>query len=158
MATSLSFGQLQWDPVSIVAQITVIQCCYYMVLGLLIVIGDAIFDCIAFLQVDQLFDPVVISFATPLGRASILAFVINSLVIGLILVKVVGRAKRVLDFSATSFIVHLAFVMLFSGFPLSWRWWLLQAICVTLQTLLAEFICIRREMKEISMAQPAVQV
>jgi len=78
MSTALT--QLQWDPISIAAQITIIQCSYYMVLGLLVVIADAIFSCLPVLQVDQIFDPIIISFSTSLGRASILAFILNSIV------------------------------------------------------------------------------
>lgn len=74
-----TFSQ-QWDPKAILYQIVTIQCCYYLVLGGLIVIADLLFNCFSQLRLDQLFDPSILSFHTPLGLASMTAFVANSII------------------------------------------------------------------------------
>lgn len=62
--------------------------------------------------------------------------------------KVVGKARRILDFAVTSTIFHLVIVSLTFSIPLTWEWWVVQILCVILQTLLGEYISARIEISE----------
>lgn len=64
------------------------------------------------------------------------------------LVKIVGRAKKILDFTVTSTLIHFVICLSIFSIPYRWEWWVIQIICVILQTIIAECICARIEMAE----------
>uniref|UniRef100_A0A914HMG5 Ubiquitin-like modifier-activating enzyme 5 n=1 Tax=Globodera rostochiensis TaxID=31243 RepID=A0A914HMG5_GLORO len=67
---------------------------------------------------------------------------------------VIGRARLCLDFAITLHVVHFLIGCLFNWtFPTQFTWWLLQVISASLCTILAEWLCSRREYAEIPLAQ-----
>ena len=69
---------------------------------------------------------------------------------------IVQRTKLCLDFSATAFFLHLVASLIYnSGWPYSASWWVLQFSCVTITCVLAEFLCMRSEMKSIPLGMSA---
>jgi protein SYS1 len=71
---------------------------------------------------------------------------------------IVQRARMCLDFSVTVFVVHLVVVCVDEGFPRSFAWWLLMAVCATLMATLAENLCMRREMRAIQLSGDVLTV
>jgi len=65
---------------------------------------------------------------------------------------VVERAKKCLDFAATMHIIHLVVCMCYSGFPTNWLWWLLMLTTMVITAVLGEYLCWRREMREIPLS------
>lgn len=63
----------------------------------------------------------------------------------------VERAKKCLDFTATMYIIHLILCVLYNGFPTSFLWWFVYIVCVVVTSLLGEWLCMRRELKDIPM-------
>jgi len=61
----------------------------------------------------------------------------------------IERAKKCLDFSATLYIVHLFICIIYGGWPSSFTWWIVNLTCLALMALLGEWLCIRRELREI---------
>ncbi|KAK4781198.1 hypothetical protein SAY87_017304 [Trapa incisa] len=61
----------------------------------------------------------------------------------------IERAKKCLDFSATVYMIHLLFCMLYGGFPSSITWWVVNGTGLAIMALLGEYLCIRRELREI---------
>jgi protein SYS1 len=61
---------------------------------------------------------------------------------------VVERAKKVLDFSCTLHAFHL-FITVLVGVPTQWTWWILMGVSLLVMTLLGEFLCMRKELREI---------
>eukprot|EP01122_Echinamoeba_exundans_P006211 TRINITY_DN1707_c0_g1_i1.p1 TRINITY_DN1707_c0_g1~~TRINITY_DN1707_c0_g1_i1.p1 ORF type:complete len:157 (-),score=15.26 TRINITY_DN1707_c0_g1_i1:535-1005(-) len=135
-----------FDPALTAAQILALQCLFYLFLGAFSAMSDLIFN--AAISVDQVFEWSVVSFGTASGRAIISASLINSSILAVALVFIVHRAKSVLDFTATIYFLHFLMCLLFSGFPSNWLWWLLQLVCFGIQTLLGEYLCVRREIRE----------
>lgn len=66
------------------------------------------------------------------------------------MVNIVSRPKKVLDFSVTRFFIHFIVCCIVSAsFPDSWIWWLCHILAIIVETLLGEYLCVRREMKKI---------
>lgn len=63
----------------------------------------------------------------------------------------VERAKKCLDFTVTLYIIHLILCCLYNGFPTSFLWWFVYVLCVVVTALLGEWLCMRRELKDIPM-------
>ena len=62
---------------------------------------------------------------------------------------VVERAKKCLDFAATLYIIHLFICIVYGGWPASVTWWVVNITGLAIMALLGEYLCIRRELKEI---------
>ena len=62
---------------------------------------------------------------------------------------VVERSKKCLDFTATVYILHAVVTVAFGGFPRSATWWLTEGLAMLAMVLLGEFLCSRREMRDI---------
>lgn len=63
------------------------------------------------------------------------------------------RAKKCLDFSVTLYIIHLFICIVYGGWPASVTWWVVNGTGLALMSLLGEWLCIRREMREIPMSR-----
>ncbi|KAL9272692.1 SYS1-like protein [Drosera capensis] len=62
---------------------------------------------------------------------------------------IIERAKKCLDFSATLYIIHLFISTLYGGWPSSITWWVVNGTGLAVMALLGEYLCIRRELREI---------
>lgn len=65
------------------------------------------------------------------------------------LVFVVERAKKCLDFSATLCIIHIFICIIYGGWPSSLTWWVVNISGLAVMALLGEYLCIKRELREI---------
>ncbi|CAI0386849.1 unnamed protein product [Linum tenue] len=61
----------------------------------------------------------------------------------------IERAKKCLDFSATVYIIHLFICLIYGGWPSSLTWWVVNLTGLAVMALLGEYLCIRRELREI---------
>nr|DAD26969.1 TPA_asm: hypothetical protein HUJ06_028437 [Nelumbo nucifera] len=61
----------------------------------------------------------------------------------------IERAKKCLDFSATIYIIHLFMCIVYGGWPSSITWWVVNGTGLAVMALLGEWLCIRRELREI---------
>lgn len=69
------------------------------------------------------------------------------------LVYLVERAKKCLDFSATLYIIHTFICIIYGGWPSSLTWWVVNVSGLAVMALLGEYLCIRRELREIPIAR-----
>lgn len=84
------------------------------------------------------------------GQISILASLLNVVIVILALTQIVVKAKKVLDFALTAYIFHFLICMIYSGLRnLQWRWVWVNLILVALTITLGEFICLKLEQKQI---------
>ena len=61
----------------------------------------------------------------------------------------VERAKKCLDFTATLFLIHAMLCVAYAGWPRSFEWWAVNLVSLILMAVLAEWLCLRRELREI---------
>ncbi|KAI3977348.1 hypothetical protein MKX01_000261 [Papaver californicum] len=141
------YGAMVWDPWLIVSQIICLQCLYYLTLGILmsILVGTRV----SRMSLVYFFDYSTLTTSTVTGWCVIVAFLLSSLAGAGIMLHLVERAKKCLDFSATLYIIHFFICLVYGGWPSSITWWIVTGTCLGLMALLGEWLCIKREMREI---------
>ncbi|CAK9211511.1 unnamed protein product [Sphagnum troendelagicum] len=141
------YGAMVWDPWLILAQIVCIQCLYYISLGILLYafVGTQV----PRFTLKYFFDYTLVTATSIVGWSTLAAFFVNALAGAGYVFLLVERAKKCLDFTITMYIIHLVFCILYNGLPSSFLWWLVYIVCVVVTSLLAEWLCIRRELKDI---------
>ena len=93
------------------------------------------------------------------GYVTVISFVAVAVASSPVLLVVVGRAKKCLDFCATMYLWHAVAVCIVSrSVPASVVWWLAAAVCVALSTVVSEMVCLRQEMKEIPVSGTSLLV
>ncbi|KAF4372450.1 hypothetical protein F8388_027123 [Cannabis sativa] len=141
------YGTVVWDPWLIVAQIFCLQCVYYLTLGLFlsILVGFRV----SRMSLVYFFDYATLTASTVTGWCVIASFLLSAIASAGYLVFVVERAKKCLDFSVTVFIIHLFICIVYGGWPSSVTWWIVNGTGIAIMALLGEYLCIKREMREI---------
>ncbi|KAJ6815985.1 protein SYS1-like protein isoform X2 [Iris pallida] len=141
------YGTVVWDPWLIVSQIVCLQCLYYLTLGLLtaVLVGTRV----SRLSLVYFFDFSTLTASTVTGWCAIFSFLLASAAGAVYMLYVIERAKKCLDFSATLYIIHLFVCIIYGGWPSSFTWWVVNLTGLALMALLGEWLCIRRELREI---------
>lgn len=178
---AMFYGTAVWDPWLIVGQIICLQCSFYLSLGVLMmvflglrvprlslvylfdyatlttstvtgwcVIASFLLASLAGLEPrSRLFLSIFIEVPI-LSQAQALA-AISYLRRAVYMIFLVERARKCLDFSATLYIIHLCFCIMYGGWPSSVAWWVVNGTGLAVMALLAEYLCIKREQREIPM-------
>ncbi|KAL2653564.1 hypothetical protein R1flu_021692 [Riccia fluitans] len=154
--TAMFYGATIWDPWLIVGQIVCIQCLYYLSLGLLLslFVGTQV----PRFTLNYFFNYSHVSASSFVGWCTIFAYFINSLAGAGYLLVLIERAKKCLDFSATLYIIHLFFCLVYGGFPSSVTWWIVSGSCLVITAVLGEWLCMRRELKDIPIRSTRLDV
>ncbi|KAM3699837.1 hypothetical protein ACJW31_05G056000 [Castanea mollissima] len=141
------YGTAPWDPWLIVAQILCLQCLYYLSLGVFLtfLVGTRV----SRMSLVYFFDYAAVTTSTVTGWCVITSFLLSSLAGAGIMLYLIERAKKCLDFSATVYIIHLFICIIYGGWPSSITWWVLNGTGVAVMALLGEYLCIKRELREI---------
>lgn len=141
------YGAMVWDPWLILSQIVCLQCLYYLTLGFFmsILVGARV----SRMSLVYFFDFSALAANTVTGCFAIAAFLLSSLAGAGYILYLIERAKKCLDFSATLYIIHLFICIMYGGWPSSLTWWVVNLTGLLLMTYLGEWLCIRRELKEI---------
>ncbi|KAI2797078.1 hypothetical protein RDWZM_007040 [Blomia tropicalis] len=143
-----NFRYTRWDPVLISSQIVAIQSTFYVTFGLIALLFSTLFG--HYPSLDIILNFQVISFRTSMGILTILCTILNSVAGSLILFNVIQRAKPCLDFTLTTYLIHLLCVWMYNGqFPFSFLWWTLNVVAITIMCVCGEFLCLKSEMKSI---------
>ena len=59
---------------------------------------------------------------------------------------IIEKANKCLDFTLTTFIIHLVTIWIYTGrFPWSFEWWLAHFILIVVTVLVAEYVIMRIE-------------
>lgn len=144
------FYAATFDPALIISQIVAMQSLIYLDLGLwLLVLNGLAGRPASTIGLGQFFSHRSIRLSSPGGWMSIAAVFLNALAGGCFLCIVVERAKKCLDFAATTHLLHLCCCVVYDGLPDSWEWWLVNIMSLVVMALLGEYLCMRREMQEI---------
>lgn len=145
------YGTVTWDPWLIVAQIVCLQCLYYLTLGLFLsmLVGARV----SRISLVYVFDYATVTATTVTGWCVIASFLLSALAGSVYLLYLIERAKKCLDFSATIYIIHLFICIIYGGWPSSITWWVVNSTGIAVMALLGEYLCIRRELREIPIAR-----
>jgi len=141
-----------FDPALIISQIVSMQALLYMHLGLWLCVLTALGGSeVSSLSLGNFFSSSAMSISFAGGWIAIIACFLNALAGAFFLCLVVERAKKCLDFTATVYILHLMATVGFGGFPTSAAWWITEGLAFGLMVVLGEWLCARREMRDISL-------
>ncbi|CAD6231067.1 unnamed protein product [Miscanthus lutarioriparius] len=145
------YGAMVWDPWLIVSQIVCLQCLYYLSLGvaMALLVGTRV----PRLTLLYLFDFATLTPRTPTGWCAIASFLLAAVAGAGFMLYVIERAKKCLDFAATLYIIHLFICIVYGGWPASITWWVVNITGLAIMALLGEYLCIRRELKEIPISR-----
>ncbi|KAJ6696214.1 SYS1 [Salix koriyanagi] len=145
------YGASVWDPWLIVAQIVCLQCLYYLTLGFFLsfLVGTRV----SHLTLVYFFDFATITTSTVTGCCVIASLLLTSFAGAGYMVFLIERAKKCLDFSATLYIIHLFKCIIYGGWPSSISWWVVNGTGFAVMALLGEYLCIKRELREIPIAR-----
>ncbi|XP_010539497.1 PREDICTED: protein SYS1 homolog [Tarenaya hassleriana] len=141
------YGKALWDPWLIVAQIVCLQCSYYLTLGIFMMVFLGVW--VPRLSLVYFFDYATLTLSTVSGLCAIASFFLSSLAGAVYMVFLVERARKCLDFSATLYIIHLLLCIMYGGWPSSITWWAVNGTGLGVTALLAEYLCFKREQREI---------
>ncbi|KAI8362346.1 integral membrane protein S linking to the trans Golgi network-domain-containing protein [Mortierella sp. GBAus27b] len=138
---SSSFRTTQWDPVLILA-------IWY------ISISTIVFTLFRFSGTDITLDAILnyreIRVDNPQGVLLGIAWLLNSVVGVFLLLKIVARARLVLDFSLTVLFYHVVMTTLYSDhLPTSFLWWALNGTTAGIMIFGGEYVCMQWEMEPI---------
>ncbi|KAE9616146.1 hypothetical protein Lalb_Chr04g0262641 [Lupinus albus] len=145
------YGAVVWDPCLIVGQIVCLQCLYYITLGMFLslLVGTRV----SRMSLVYFFDYVTITASTITGWCVIASFLLTSLAGVVYMLYLIERAKKCLDFSATLYIIHIFICIVYGGWPSSITWWIVNGTGIAVMALLGEYLCIKRERREIPIAR-----
>ncbi|KAG9305447.1 hypothetical protein G9A89_021165 [Geosiphon pyriformis] len=148
MRRKQTFRTTVWDPLLIVAQIVALQTLYYssisiIILFTLLITGNDI-------SLDHLLNYREFRGDTVFGWTLAFAWIANSVVGIYLLLRVVERAKQVLDFTLTLHFFHLLITSYYSGhIPTTIIWWAINIINCCIMIFGGELYCMRKEMEPI---------
>lgn len=144
------YGASIFDPLLITAQILCMQCLNYLSLGLLqwLLLGSYV----PHFSLYYFFDYHAVNVHKFSGWMVIISFLANAIAGAGYLCIVVERAKKCLDFTATVYIVHFFICLFHSGLPANVEWWVLHFTGLVIMAVLGEWLCMRREMRDIPLA------
>ena len=139
-----------FDPAMILGQIAAVQSLLYLSVGAALLLLHALAGKPATaIGLEQLFSARALRLSQPGGAVAFAAWLVSAVAGGCILCLVVERAKKCLDFALTAQMLHLFGCYAYEGFPDSWEWWVNAVVSVVVMALLGEYLCMRREMREI---------
>ena len=85
-------------------------------------------------------------------RRFISAFACAAVLDACFLCVVVGRAKKCLDFAATTYLVHFASCCAVAGVPKGAGWWVTTGVALSVTAIIGEYLCVSRELRDIPVA------
>ncbi|KAG0213458.1 hypothetical protein BGX28_004313 [Mortierella sp. GBA30] len=147
-STSSSFRATQWDPVLILSQIVCLQSIWYVSVATLIYTFSVFSG--ADITLDAILNYREIRADNAQGMLLGLAWLLNSVVGVYLLLKIVSRARLVLDFSLTLLLYHVIMTTLYSDHvPTSFLWWALNGTTCGIMIFGGEYVCMQQEMEPI---------
>ncbi len=141
-----------YDPILITSQILLIFGVFYSFFIIFILVFDTVLG--LKIHLDQVLGVDSIEFTTKYGIASILALVFSNIIIVILMIFVVEKANKILDYVLTNFLFHFILTTINSKkIPLNFSWWIVNILIVSIVTILTEYICLTLERKEISLVK-----
>lgn len=140
------FYATAFDPLLIISQIMVLQSAFYILVGLLALFFSNLFGSSYSLNL------ILSSESVATSNAALCVFVVVVPFMTYIVVKVVQRSRKCLDFVSTTYILHVCMSWAYCGtFPSATRFWVVNVSSCTATIFLSEYFCFKKEMEDIPM-------
>eukprot|EP00761_Pharyngomonas_kirbyi_P014054 gb/GECH01014084.1/.p1 GENE.gb/GECH01014084.1/~~gb/GECH01014084.1/.p1 ORF type:complete len:162 (+),score=11.91 gb/GECH01014084.1/:1-486(+) len=148
MPRSIGLGsQVHFDPILVILQIILIQCCFYLSWGFIM----ALFDFVKGFPIsfDQFFSYKAMRLKSYLGWVTFATYIFSGIINSMWLYTFIQRSRKCLDFAVTMYVAHLVVCTFYRGLPMRIEWWIATIAACALMTIVGEFICMKRELKDI---------
>eukprot|EP01100_Stratorugosa_tubuloviscum_P002454 TRINITY_DN1574_c0_g1_i1.p1 TRINITY_DN1574_c0_g1~~TRINITY_DN1574_c0_g1_i1.p1 ORF type:complete len:153 (+),score=47.09 TRINITY_DN1574_c0_g1_i1:256-714(+) len=145
-----------WDPILILLQICTMQSIFYVCSASFAGVLNWLVE--SPLTLDQIFRARYLTLSQFSGQITILIFTTTAIICALSLVLVVERSRKCLDFAFTIYFNHFLFCCFYAGFPKTFMWWIVNICCLFVTSLLSEYLCRKKEMREIIVGARALSV
>ncbi|XP_063722269.1 protein SYS1 homolog [Symsagittifera roscoffensis] len=149
---TVRFRSSSFDPKLLISQIISMQCLYYLFTCTLLLSLSLAFPQHG-ISLQHILSYRAVGLSSVSERINSCLFVINSLFMALSIWLLVGRSKLCTDFSFTLLLYHWIISSLYPSswahIPATWSWYLLHIVCALLTTVLAEYLCMRTEMRAV---------
>ena len=105
----------------------------------------------SYVTIDRIFTAKHLNLWTKEGRIDAMTIVLSSLIGSVLLVVIVEKSKKCLDFATTNVILHFIICVLYDGKAVlhSLDFWIVQVFGMIAMVLLGEYLCSRRELMDI---------
>ncbi|RKP12758.1 integral membrane protein S linking to the trans Golgi network-domain-containing protein, partial [Piptocephalis cylindrospora] len=135
-------------PILLLSQIVCLQAAFYTFNSVAVLCAEAYTN--ADISLDHILDPTEFRGDTVLGWSLSLCWLLSSGFGSLLLVRIVGRVRLCLDFSATLHLLHLVLSTLHTHHvPSSMFWWVLNIVSCAIMTIAGEWLCMRWDLEPI---------
>lgn len=139
----------KFNPVLIISQITFVLSINFMIMIFFTILFNSFFG--LNLHVDQILSDKAFDFSCSYGYAAIFTLFFTSLFMTVVYVLFIEKANQILDYVLTNFFCYFIFTCLNSSFPVNFFWWLFNGAAVVATTLIAEYVSLRLEQKDIKL-------
>ena len=139
----------EFKPKIIISSILMISSAYYIIKIFFTILFNSFFG--VRLNIHQIISDKALDFSSFYGSCYLCSLFFTNVFMIIVFVLIVDKAKNILDFVLTNFFIHLIICTIYSGFPYSFIWWVINGIMVTLVTLISEFISLKIEQQEIKL-------
>lgn len=137
-----------FNPLLIISNIGIIFSISSIVQFLMIYIFNRMFG-ISTIHRDQLIGSEQWDLTSDYGYVAILATFFNSVIMIEVYVLIIDKANQILDYVLTNFFLYLVVSSLICKFPVNLSFWIINGLTISFVTLIAEYISLKLERKEI---------
>lgn len=148
-STGPSKSSNKFNPRLIFSQIVALQTLHYLILSFMFQMNSIIYG--SNVTIDRIFTAKHLNLWTKEGRIDAMTIVLSSLIGSILLVVIVEKSKKCLDFATTNVILHFIICVLYDGKAVlhSLDFWIVQVFGMIAMVLLGEYLCSRRELMDI---------
>ena len=148
-STGPSKSSNNFNPRLIFSQIVALQTLHYLILSFMFQMNSVIYG--SYVTIDRIFTAKHLNLWTKEGRIDAMTIVLSSLIGSILLVVIVEKSKKCLDFATTNVILHFIICVLYDGKAVlhSLDFWIVQVFGMIAMVLLGEYLCSRRELMDI---------
>lgn len=143
------FQKSDFNPVLICLNIVILSTGYYLTNIFFTILFNSIFK--TKLHINQIISDEALDLSSKYGYSFLCSSFFTNMVMVVLFVVVVEKAKKILDYVLTNFFIHLVLCTVNSGFPFRFLWWTFNGLIITIVTLLSEYITLKIEQKEIKL-------
>jgi Na+/melibiose symporter-like transporter len=148
-STGVSKNNNKFNPRLIFSQIVALQSLNYLVLSFMFQMNSVLYG--YNVTIDRIFTAKHLNLWTKEGRIDAMTIIFSSLVGSLLMVVVVEKSKKCLDFATTNVIVHFIICVLYGGMSVlhSLDFWIVHVFGVIVMVILGEYLCSKMELMDI---------
>mmetsp|Transcript_38419 Transcript_38419/g.89311 ORF Transcript_38419/g.89311 Transcript_38419/m.89311 type:complete len:231 (-) Transcript_38419:118-810(-) len=141
-------GNENFFPCLILAQIVALQCFHYVGLGVAVQFDHFVYGTTSTL--DRIFTTWYLNLHAAGGWVDNTAILVSWGLYGaILLVLIIEKSKKCLDFGVTCFIIHVVVCTFYQEFPKTADWWIVNILGMIIMIIFGEYLCSRVELRDI---------